>query len=175
MTPVRILRAGAALVLDRTGRRRAAGTVRCVTNLTVDVWHEDGAGGRQHVRRERLHNMTVDAGLNLIRDFLNGDAPTDLTHFAVGTGSTAAAAGDTTLGTEVFRAAVTQRTKTSKQLTVKYYLPSGSANGNTLAEAGLFNHVSAGTMFARAVLASTIAKTASVAVTFTWELTFAAA
>ena len=152
----------------------AVATVRCLANLTVDVFEVTPAGLKTRLWRERLHNLVVDAGLNLIRDFLNGDAPTDLTHFAVGTGSTAAAAGDTALGTEVFRAAVTDRITAAKKLTVKYYLQTVSANGNTLAEGGIFNDPTTGTMFARAVLASTIVKTSSIAVTFTWDITLAA-
>ena len=155
--------------------RPAGAPVRCRANLTVDVWHEAAAGVRQRVRRERLHNLTVDAGLNLIRDFLNGDAPTDLTHFAVGTGATPAAASDTALDTEVFRDSVTQRTKTAKTLTVTYYLATGDANSHTLREAGLVTAATGGTLFARAVLASPIVKTASLSVTFTWELSVAAA
>lgn len=117
-------------------------------------------------------NLVVTAGRNLIRDFLHGDSVTGLTHFAVGTGTTAVTAGDTALVTEVHRATFTSKTKSSAQLELKYYLDTATANGNTLAEAGLFNAGSGGTMYARVVLASTIVKTSSIAVTFTWTLTW---
>lgn len=55
-----------------------------------------------------------------------------------------------------------------------YYLGSGSANGNTLGEAGLFNAASGGTMFARVKLSPTIVKTSSIAVTFTWTINLGA-
>lgn len=121
------------------------------------------------------HNLVVTAGLNLIRDLLDGDAVAGLTHLAVGTGTNAVLASDTALQAEVFRDAVTSRTSANQSLVVSYYLGSPSANGNTLAEAGLFNAASAGTMFARVKLASTIAKTASLAVTFTWTINLGAA
>ena len=146
-------------------------TVALDCNLRVEV--RDAATDAL-IAEELLHNLVVNAGLNLIRDLLDGDAVAGLTHFAVGTGTTAVAASQTALVTETFRAAVTSRTSSAESLSVKYYLPSGSANGGTLAEVGLFNAASSGTMFARAKLASTIAKTSSVTVTFTWAINLAA-
>lgn len=126
----------------------------------------------QRLALERGHNLVPTAGRNLLRDFLNGDAPAGITHFGIGTGSTAASNNDTALGTQVLRDVVTSKTKDVLKLTVKFYLAAGVANGNTLREAGLFNHASAGTMYARYVLSSAIVKTSSIAVTFTWELTW---
>lgn len=147
-------------------------TIHLGVNVHVEV-HDADTGELLH--EQDVHNLVVNAGLNLIRDLLDGDAPAGLTYFAVGTSATAASAAQTTLVAETFRAAVTSRTSDAQKLTVKYYLPSGSGNGATLAEVGLFNHVSAGTMFARAVLSSTIAKTSAITVTFTWDINLAAA
>ncbi len=147
-------------------------TVALDVNLAVEV---NDADTGELLHREELHNLVVDSGLNLIRDLLDGDAPAGLTHMAVGTGSTAAAAGNTTLGTEVYRGAVTQRVSTSKTLVVKWFVSSTQANGSTLAEAGIFNAASAGTMFARAVLATTISKSSAITVSLTWTINLAAA
>lgn len=120
------------------------------------------------------HNLIVLAGRNLLRDFLyDGATPTvdGLTHFAVGTGVTAATANDTTLGTEVFRDTITQKIKDAAKLTVKYYLASGSANGSTLTEAGIFNASAVGTMYAR-VTHTGIAKDATISITYSWDLTW---
>lgn len=146
-------------------------TLRLGVNVVAEV---RDAETDELLDSQAVHNLVVNAGLNLIRDLLDGDAPAGITHFAVGTGATAVAASQTALVTETFRAAVTQRISDAQQLTVKYFLPSGSANGGTLAEVGLFNAASTGTMFARAVLATTIAKTSSITVTFTWTITLAA-
>lgn len=159
--------------MDRVRRRQRRveqhDHVRLRANVDVDVF--DARTGRL-LSRQAKHNLTVTAGLNLIRDFLYGDAVAALSHLAVGTGSTAAALTDTTLGTEVFRAALTQKTKASGSLVLKYYLPAGSANGNTLREVGLFNAASTGTLYARVVLGTAIVKTISISVTFTWTLTW---
>lgn len=146
-------------------------TIALWSNVLVVV--QNAATGAELARQEH-HNLVVNAGLNLIRDLLDGDAVAGLTHFAVGTGTTAVSASQTALITEVSRAAVTSRTSNAQQLVVSYYLPSGTANGNTLAEAGIFNAASTGTMFARVKLSPTIIKTASIAVTFTWTINLGA-
>lgn len=128
------------------------------------------------MRTEEYHNLAVDDGLNLIRDFLGGDAVTALNRFAVGTGTTAESASDHTLVAEVFRDQFTKVTKTGTgQLEVKYYLSSISANGNTLAEAGLFGNGAtdakdSGTMLARVTYPGD-PKTSAEAWTYTWTLT----
>ena len=104
---------------------------------------------------------------------LAGDAVDPLSHFAVGTGSTTVVVGDTTLDTEVEREVITQFIDASGTLTVKYYMAESVANGNTLAEAGIFNDASAGDMYCRVLISPTIVKTSSIAVTFTWTLTIA--
>lgn len=148
--------------------RRMQDGLRLRGTLVIEA--KDAATGRL-VSRQILSNLTVLAGRNLIRDFLNGDAVTGLTHFAVGTGTTAPVAGDTTLGAEQFRDVITTLTKDAAKLTVTYYLASGSANGNTLTEAGIFTTDVDGTMYSRALYTG-IAKTASIAVTYSWDLTF---
>lgn len=139
--------------------------------LTVLV--RDARSGR-FVARIVSRNLVVLAGRNLIRDRLQAGAVAALTHFAVGTSNAAVTSGDTALQAEVFRDTITQFVNGSGILTVKYYLATGSANGNTLAEAGLLNASSGGTLFSRVVLASTIVKTTSIAVTFQWDFTITA-
>lgn len=141
---------------------------RCKANLTIEV--KDAKTG-ETLEIIKVHNLTVTTGKNLIRDRLKGNAVNALTHFAVGTSSTAPAVGQTALVTEVFRDQITQFVDGSATLTVKYYLATGYANGNTLREAGLFNAASTGTMYARAIYTA-IAKTSSVAVTYSWDLTW---
>ena len=139
--------------------------------LTVLV--RDARSGR-FVARIVSRNLVVLAGRNLIRDRLQAGAVAALTHFAVGTSNAAVTSGDTALQAEVFRDTITQFVNGSGILTVKYYLATGSANGNTLAEAGLLNASSGGTLFSRVVLASTIVKTTSITVTFQWDFTITA-
>jgi hypothetical protein len=143
-------------------------------SANVQVIVQDAVTG-EILSQQEHKNLVVSGGLNLIRDLLDGDAVAGLTHFAVGTGTSPVSAIQATLGTEVFRDTVTQRTSNTQQLIVSYYLASGSANGNTLSEAGLFNASTAGTMFARVLLSPAITKTAAIAVTFNWTINLGAA
>ncbi len=148
-------------------------------NVVVETWDVSTpaleaaarAGRGRLVRRERRHNLVTTAGLNLLRDRLSGSGDA-LSHFAVGMGSTPVALGDTALDTEVFRDTFTQTVPGSTQLVYRYYLGPSSANGNTLAEAGLLNAAAAGDLYARIVLGSTIVKTSAIAVTFGWTLSW---
>lgn len=139
-------------------------------NLIIEVKNEETG----KIKIIKTHNLVVTTGKNLLRDFLyDGSSVTvaGLTHFGYGTGTTAAAAADTALETQVARDTITQKIKDTGKLTVKYYLSSANGNGSTLTEVGLFNAASSGTMYARAIHAA-IAKTSSISVTYSWELTW---
>lgn len=140
-------------------------------NLLVDV--HDAATG-ELLEHHAEHNLVTLAGRNLVRDLLNEGTDSGLTHLAVGSGTTAAAAEDTALVAEVARDTFTKRATTDGVLTLTYFLGTASANGSTLTEAGLFNAGTAGTLFARAVH-DAIAKSSSVTITYTWQITIGAA
>lgn len=129
------------------------------------------------LHEQRSKNLVVTAGRNVLRDLLRGSLASvsagTAGYFAIGTGTTAVAASDTTLGTEVARAAVTSTTVTDGAIVIKYFLPSGTANGSSLTEAGLFTASSGGTMIARTVH-DAIAKTSSITITYSWTITFSA-
>lgn len=137
--------------------------------LTVEI--NDAKSG---VRLSRWQNKIVDAGLNLARDLLGG-GNYPVSHIAVGTGTTAPVAGDTTLETEVFRKALTATDFDPQKVTFTMFLDTGEANGNTLTEGGLFNAFAAGDMFSRVLIVPSIVKDASITATLTWEITVARA
>lgn len=139
--------------------------------LYLDLWRVDGRGRPRHLGRERVHNLVPLSGRNLIRDFMAGDPVSGLTYLAIGTDGTPPAASDVALGAEVHRAPFTSLSKGTGQLTITYYLGSTVANGSTLREVGVFGNGAtatpgSGTLYLRAVH-SAIAKTASLAVTYT--------
>lgn len=117
---------------------------------------------------QTMHNLVVQGGLNQLRDAVYGDTIVPPTRFAIGTGTTAVSGSQTALVNEVWRDVFTTKTKSSAQVEIKYFLTSTTANGNTLAEAGLFS--TSDTMYARVVFTDTIPKTSSVAVLFVWTL-----
>ena len=147
-------------------------TIDVGSNVRVTVTDADTG---ELLHEQQHHNLVVDAGLNLLRDFLDGDAVTGITHFGYGTGTTAVTAADTALGSQTARPALTSKTGTvSKAWTGTYFLNSGTGNGNTYSEAGLFTASTGGTMFARVILSPAVVKTSSIAVTFSWTINLGA-
>jgi len=124
---------------------------------------------------ERVHNLVVDAGENHIADQLSSSpGQSAMSHMAIGTGSTAAAFGDTALGTEVDRNALTSRTDSVNVVTYVGTWSAGDGTNSALREAGIFNNSSGGTMLARAVY-SNIDKQAGDTLTITWTVTIGTA
>jgi hypothetical protein len=117
-----------------------------------------------------VDNIVVDVGLAELARKLNGESlQTGVTwEIAVGTSSTAAAATDTALGTQVFKAAITTRTRTSASIAFKLFIDTTQANGHTLTEAGLLHD---GVLIDRAILSASIVKDSSKNVTVTVQLT----
>lgn len=116
-------------------------------NVTVEV---RGPDGELKDRRE-VHNLVPTAGLNAIATLLK-EGTTRPKYIAVGTGTTAAAAGDTTLQTEVKRKEATV-TVTEADVLLEVEFGAGEAEG-AITEDGLLSAAAGGTLFARAVFAA---------------------
>jgi len=117
---------------------------------------------------QRTHNLVVTAGKNWVADRMN-NANTVMTHMALGTGTNAAAVGDTTLQTEIDRNALTSTTVSTN--TVEYGCTWAAGDGTgAITEAGLFDAASGGDMLARTVF-SVVNKGASDSITITWTIT----
>jgi hypothetical protein len=104
-----------------------------------------------------VDNIVVDVGLAELARKLNGESlQTGVTwEIAVGTSSTAAAATDTALGTQVFKAAITTRTRTSASIAFKLFIDTTHD----------------GVLIDRAILSASIVKDSSKNVTVTVQLT----
>jgi hypothetical protein len=137
--------------------------------LTFELTSPDG------VKHFHTENMVVNVGLARIAQRLAGSANA-MSHMAVGTGITGAAAGNTTLVTENGRVALTSTTVVTTTVTndsVEYVASFAAGTGTgAVTEAGLFDNVSAGTMLARSVF-SAINKGANDSLTITWKVVMA--
>lgn len=101
------------------------------------------------IRVQRGHNKLTTAGINWMRDRINGGAADTMGYMARGTSSTAETAGDTALVAETERHALVSTVVSSAQIAYQYLEPQGSNNGQVFREAGLFNQASGGTMLNR--------------------------
>jgi hypothetical protein len=119
---------------------------------------------------QEVPNLVVSVGKTLIAARLAGSGSV-LTHMAVGSGSTAAAVGDTILGAEMDRNALTVSGGSAAGATVTYTTTWAAGDGTgAIKEAGLFTAASGGTMLARTVF-PVVNKGADDVITITWEVT----
>jgi len=118
-----------------------------------------------------IRNLVVTSGKELVAANLQGGTVTPLTHMGVGTGTVAASAADTALGSQLDRNALSTSGGTVAAAVVTYectWLP-GDGTG-ALTEAGLFSASTGGTMLARTVF-PVVNKGADDTVTIAWDVT----
>jgi len=125
-------------------------------------------------QEEEVKNLVVTVGKNFIASSMaktTTNSPAAMTHMEVGTGTTAAAAGDTTLETAVAssRVTLTSTTVTTNNVAYVATFPAGTGTG-ALTEAGIFNASSSGTLLCRTVF-SVINKGAADTLGITWTVT----
>jgi hypothetical protein len=95
--------------------------------------------------------MILDGWLTVVRNCLYGDAITAPTHVAIGTGTTAVTGADTTLETEVLRAACTNGKVGTDIVSYTKTWATTDGNGNDFTEACAVNAASAGALANRKV------------------------
>lgn len=147
-------------------------------NVDIVLYNEAGA-----VKDERhIDNLIVDAGVEGVASRIaphDGSVnPTAAYNFiALGTGSTAVAAGDTALAAELptganyarLQDATAQYSASTKKLVLSVTFAPGQATG-TLRESGIFNAAAGGNMFARQTFTE-ITKASGDTLTVTWTIT----
>ena len=117
-------------------------------------------------------NLVVTAGKNWVAGrFKDGSIPDEMSHMAIGSADTAAAAGNTALATELNRIVLTTDGGTVSTNTVQYDATwSDSSPAYAIKEAGIFNAASGGIMLARTVFAI-INKGTDDTVSISWTIT----
>jgi hypothetical protein len=118
----------------------------------------------------RVKNLVVDTGLNFMTSRMKDTTLDAMTHMAVGSGTTAAAAGDTALETQISsRVTLTSTTVTANAIEYVAAFGAGVSTG-AITEAGIFNASTAGTMLCRTVFA-VVNKGAADTLQITWLVT----
>ena len=129
-----------------------------------------GANGEVKQQFE-VPNLVVTTGKNHIAAKIAAttNSPAAMTHMAIGTGSTAPAAGDTTLGTETGRVSLSGSVVSTNTITYTASFPAGTGSG-AITEAGIFNASTAGTMLCRTTFPA-VTKQAGDSIAVTWAVT----
>jgi len=118
---------------------------------------------------KEVPNLVVTSGKEFVASRMKDATTTAMSHMAVGSGSTTPAAGDTALGSELDRQALTSTTVSSNEITYVATFGAGDGTG-AITEAGLFNAASGGDMLCRTTFA-VVNKGASDSMTITWVVT----
>ena len=133
--------------------------------LTVEIKDKNGL-----VKETReVKNLVVQAGLDFIASRMKDTTADVMSHMGIGTGSSAAASSDTTLGTEAARQALTSTTVNNNAVSYVASFAAGTGTG-AITEAGILNAASGGTLLCRTVF-SVVNKGASDSMTITWTIT----
>ncbi len=118
---------------------------------------------------QEVPNLVVTAGKNYVASRMKDGTANAMSHMAIGTGSSAAAAANTALGSEADRNSLTSTTVSAG--TVTYVATFGAGEGTgAITEAGLLNASSGGTMLCRTVFA-VVNKGSQDSMTITWSVT----
>jgi pyrrolidone-carboxylate peptidase len=139
--------------------------VKMTGKLSIELRGPDG----ELKHSQEIDNLVVTVGKNFIASRMKDTTDAAMSHMAIGTGTVAADVGDTTLGAEAGRVALTSTTVTTNNVEYVATFPAGTGTG-AITEAGLFNAASAGTLLCRTVF-SVINKAAADSLGITWTVT----
>ena len=135
--------------------------------LTVNLIAADGTTKET----QEIPNLVVTTGKTFVASRMAGTSATVMSHMAIGTDNTAAAVGNTTLGSEVARVALASTTATNNDIVYVATFPAGTPSSSAgVVEAAIFNASSSGTMLCRTVF-SIINKASTDSLSITWTIT----
>ena len=118
---------------------------------------------------QEVDNLVVTTGKGYVTSRMKDATATAMSHMAIGTSTTAAAASQTALGSESARVALTSTTVSGADVTYVATFAAGTGTA-AITEAAILNASSGGTMLCRTVFA-VVNKGASDSMTITWVVT----
>jgi hypothetical protein len=120
---------------------------------------------------KEVDNLVVTDGKEFVASRMKDTTDGAMSHMAIGTGSTAAAAGDSALGSESARVALTSTTVSSNTISYVATFPANTpSSAAAITEAGLLNASSSGTMLCRTVF-DVVNKGTADSMTISWTVT----
>lgn len=139
-------------------------TVKATGALQIKLYGPDG----QLKQEQNVKNLVVTTGKGYIASRMVS-TPTAMSHMAIGTGTVDPVVGDTALGTQAARVALTSSAAVGAVVTYVASFGAGTGTG-AITEAGIFNASTAGTMLCRTEFA-VVNKGADDSLTITWTVT----
>ena len=140
-------------------------TMKITGKLNITVRDESG-----NVKQSLdVPNLVVTAGKVYIASRMVGTASTVMNGMSIGTGTGTPAVGDTALGTEAGRVALSTFTASSNAVTATATFPAGTGTG-AITEAGIFNASSSGALLCRTTF-PVVNKASGDSIAITWVVT----
>ena len=136
----------------------------------VDIVVTDKDGNVKDTRS--VKNLVLTTGKTFIAASMlktTTNSPVAMSHMAIGAGTTAAAVGDTAMGSQLGRVSLATATSAGAVVTYTASFPAGTGTG-AVTEAGIFNNSSGGDMLCRTVF-SVVNKGSDDAMSITWTVT----
>ena len=121
-------------------------------------------------KKKKYKNLVVTTGLGFIASRMKDASAAVMSHIAIGSGTTAAAAGQTDLVSTIgIREAIDSSVVSGGAITYSTVFEAGEGTG-AVTEAGIFNAVSSGSMLCRTVFPAINIAPADT-LSFTWTIT----
>jgi hypothetical protein len=136
----------------------------------VDIVVTDKDGNVKDTRS--VKNLVLTTGKTFIAASMlktTTNSPVAMSHMAVGSGTTAAAVGDTAMESQLGRVSLATATSSGAVVTYTASFPAGTGTG-AVTEAGIFNNSTGGDMLCRTVF-SVVNKGSDDAMSITWTVT----
>jgi hypothetical protein len=136
----------------------------------VDIVVTDKDGNVKDTRS--VKNLVVTAGKEFIAASMlktTTNSPVAMTHMAVGSGTTAAAIGNTGMESQLGRVSLASASASGAVVTYTASFPAGTGTG-AITEAGILNNSTGGTLLCRSVF-SVVNKGSDDAMSITWTVT----
>jgi hypothetical protein len=136
----------------------------------VDIVVTDKDGNVKDTRS--VKNLVLTTGKTFIAASMlktTTNSPVAMSHMAVGSGTTAAAVGNTAMESQLGRVSLATATSSGAVVTYTASFPAGTGTG-AVTEAGIFNNSSGGDMLCRTVF-SVVNKGSDDAMSITWTVT----
>lgn len=118
---------------------------------------------------QEIPNLVVTAGKAWVASRMKDTTDAAMSYMEIGSGTTAASAGQTTLVTAIDRNALTSTTVTANAIAYVSTWAAGDGTG-AISEAGIFNNSTGGSMLARTKF-DVVNKSADDTLTITWSIT----
>lgn len=142
-------------------------TVKATGQLSIKVTSASGQVKENIV----VPNLVVSVGKEFIAARMKDGGPVEMSHMAIGSGSTAAVVGNTGVETEQGRVALTTAggSVSGAVITYEATFPAGTGTA-AITEAGIFNAATSGVMLCRTVF-NVVNKGADDTLSITWTVT----